>query len=212
MYIKEYMRTPVITVAPDTLLDEALRLMHENNIRRLPVVQDGILVGLVTRRILQEATPTSPMPLSIWGAHYQLSKMRIRDVMITDVITTSPDDAIEEVTAMAEKNKIGSLPVVDKQGKLVGILTVTDLNRLLAKILGFGHKGIRLHIRKLGNISHHQIMGVLSRYPVEILSAFSVPLNSSDDEDFIIHLDTEQAEEIAEDLQKLGLQVEMRQH
>lgn len=138
MYIRDYMKSPVITVTPDTLLDDALRTMHQNHIRRLPVVENGKLVGLVTRHGLREAMPSPLVPLSIWGIHYQLSKMKVRDVMITDVITVTPDTTIQEVAALSEQHRIGTFPVVDNKGILVGILTGTDLLHLLVQMLGFG--------------------------------------------------------------------------
>ena len=211
MYIREYMKSPVITVAPNTLLDEALRVMHEKKVRRLPVVEGGKLIGLVTRRGLMEATPESPLPLSIWGAHYQLSKMKVRDIMITDLVTVTPDNTVEEATTIAERKKIGTLPVTDKEGNLVGILTVTDLHHLLTQVMGFGQSGARLHIHDLGKTLHRQILRIMSDFPIDILSAFSVPL-ADGQEDFIVHLDTEEAEPIAEELKKLGLRVEIRKH
>ncbi len=141
MYIREYMKSPVITVTPDTLLDEALKSMHQNHIRRLPVVDKGKLVGLVTRHGLREAMPSSAVPLSIWGLHYQLSKMKVRDVMITDVISITPNTTIEEAATLSEKRKIGTLPVVDNKGNLVGILTNTDLLHILVKTLNLSQKG-----------------------------------------------------------------------
>ena len=216
MYIREYMVTPVITVTPDTLLDDALRTMHQHHIRRLPVVDNGKLVGLVTRHGLRGAVPSSAIPLSIWGTHYQLSKMKVRDVMITDVITVTPDTTIEEASALVEKHKIGTLPVIDERKNVVGIITRTDLLHLMAQVLGFGQKGVRLHIFGCSGgtegVCHRRIMEVLSKYPIEILSAFPVKLADTEQEDFIVHMDTEDAEPIVNELKKLGLEVEVRKH
>ena len=217
MYTHEYMVTPVITVTPDTLVDDALRSMYQHHIRRLPVVDEGKMVGLVTRNGLREATPpSSAIPLSIWGTHYQLSKMKVRDVMITDVVTVTPDTTIEEASALAEKHKIGTLPVIDNKGVLAGIITSTDLLHLMAQVLGFGQKGVRLHIFGCSSSAkgacHRRIIEVLSRHPIEILSAFPVKLTDTEQEDFIVHLDTEDAEPIVDDLKKLGLKVEVREH
>jgi len=213
MYIHEYMKSPVITATPDTLLDDALRTMHENHIRRLPVMDNGKLVGLVTRHGLREAMPLTAIPLSIWGIHYQLSKMKVRDVMITDVITVAPDTTVEEAAALTEKHKIGTLPVVDNKGNLVGIITSTDLLRLLTQILGFGKKGERLHILSCPVLTcQGQIMETLVKHKANILSAFPVPLANAQQEDFIIHLDIERADAIVEDLKKLDLKVEAREH
>jgi acetoin utilization protein AcuB len=129
------MKSPVFTVTPDTLIDNAMETMSEKHVSRLPVVENGKLVGLVTRNIIREATPSPPTPLTLWGLHYQLSCMKVRDVMITDVIVVHPDDTIKEVLAISEKHRIGTFPVVDDNGNLVGILTNTDLLHIMAKLL-----------------------------------------------------------------------------
>ena len=135
MNVRDCMKSTVITVTPDTLIDNAIETMREKHVRRLPVVDKGKLVGLVTRNIIIEATPSSPAPLTLWGIHYALSCIKVRDVMITDVIAVHPDDTIKEVVAISEKHRIGTFPVVDANGNLVGILTNTDLLHILAKLL-----------------------------------------------------------------------------
>ena len=135
MNVRDCMKSPVITITPDTLIDNAIETMREKHVRRLPVVENGKLVGLVTRKIIGEAIPSSPTPLTLWGLHYQLSRMKVRDVMITDVIVVHPDDTIKEVLAISEKHRIGTFPVVDANGNLVGILTNTDLLHIMAKLL-----------------------------------------------------------------------------
>jgi acetoin utilization protein AcuB len=135
MNVRDYMKSPVFTVTPDTLIDNALETMREKHVRRLPVVENGKLVGLVTRNIIREATPSPPTPLTLWGLHYQLSGMKVRDVMITDVIVVHPDDTIKKVLALIEKHRIGTFPIVDDNGNLVGILTSTDLLHIMTKLL-----------------------------------------------------------------------------
>ena len=90
MNVRDCMKSPVFTVTPDTLIDNAMETMREKHVSRLPVVENGKLVGLVTRNIIKEATPSTPTPLTLWGLHYQLSRMKVRDVMITDVIVVHP--------------------------------------------------------------------------------------------------------------------------
>jgi len=213
MYIHEYMKSPVITVTGDTLLDDALRVMHDKHIRRLPVVDKGKLVGLVTRNGLREAAPSSAIPLSIWRTHYQLSRMKVRDVMITDVVTVTPDTTVEEAAVLSEKHKVGTLPVVDAGGKLVGIVTGTDLRNIMVQALGLSKKGVRLHIiGDLKGVQQYQIMEILIKHKVNILSAFPVKPTGTRQGNFIIHLDTEDASAIVADLNKLGLDIEVRKH
>jgi len=135
MNVRDYMKSPVSTVTPDTLIDNAMETMREKHVRRLPVVETGKLVGLVTRKTIIEATPSPSTALTLWGLHYQLSCMKVRDVMITDVIVVHPNDTIKEVLAISEKHRIGTFPVVDDNGNLVGILTGTDLLHIMVKLL-----------------------------------------------------------------------------
>jgi acetoin utilization protein AcuB len=135
MKVRDCMKSPVFTVTPDTLIDNAIEMMREKHVRRLPVVENGKLVGLVTRNIIREAIPSSPAPLTLWGLHYQLSCMKVKNVMITDVIVVHPDDTIKEVVAISEKYRIGTFPVVDDNGNLVGIITNTDLLHIITKLL-----------------------------------------------------------------------------
>jgi acetoin utilization protein AcuB len=135
MNVRDCMKSPVFTVTPDTLIDNAIETMREKHVRRLPVVENGKLVGLVTRNLIIEATPSPSTALTLWGFHYQLSCMKVRDVMTTNVIAVHPDDTIKEVVAISEKHRIGTFPVVDTNSNLVGILTNTDLLHILAKLL-----------------------------------------------------------------------------
>jgi len=135
MNVRDYMKSPVSTVTPDTLIDNAMETMREKHVRRLPVVENGKLVGLVTRNIIREATPSAPTLLTLWGLHYQLSCMKVRDVMRTDVIVVHPNDTIKEVLGISEKHRIGTFPVVDDNGNLVGIITGTDLLHIMVKLL-----------------------------------------------------------------------------
>jgi acetoin utilization protein AcuB len=135
MKVRDCMESQVFTVTPDTLLDNAMETMRKKHVRRLPVVENGKLVGLVTRNIIIEAAPSPSTALTLWGLHYQLSCMKVRDVMITDVIVIHPDDTIKEVVAISGKHRIGTFPVVDADGKLVGILTNTDLLNILSELL-----------------------------------------------------------------------------
>ena len=135
MNVRDCMKSLVFTVTPDTLIDNAMETMREKHVRRLPVVENGKLVGLVTRKTIIEATPSPSTALTLWGLHYQLSCMKVRDVMITDVIVVHPDDTIKEVLVTSEKHRIGTFPVVDANGNLVGILTNTDLLHIMVKLL-----------------------------------------------------------------------------
>ncbi len=137
MLVKDWMTKKVITVAPETSLPDAHRLMKLNHIRRLPVVdKKGKLLGIVTIGDIREASPSDATTLSVWELHYLLSKLTVGKIMTPSPITIKPEASISEAAQLMLENKIGGLPVVDDDNKVVGIITESDIFRLLVKELG----------------------------------------------------------------------------
>jgi CBS domain-containing protein len=131
--VRDWMSKNVITVTPETTLPEAHRLMTEHKIRRLPVVKDGKVVGIVTRGDIRGAEPSEATSLSIWELNYLLSRLRVEEIMTPNPITIPPDATIGEAAQLMLKHKISGLPVVDAQGALVGIITESDIFRLIVR-------------------------------------------------------------------------------
>jgi len=133
-----------ITTHPDTPIDEALKLMRDSKVRRLPVLdKKGKLVGIVTEKDLLYVSPSPATSLSIHELHYLISKIKVEDVMAKDVITVTEYTPLEEAARIMADNKIGSLPVM-RDDKLVGIITETDLFCVFLELLGAREKGVRL--------------------------------------------------------------------
>jgi len=213
MYVKEYMNTNVISVNSDTLLHDAEKIMQDHKIRRLPVVDKGKLVGIITQARLREVAASPATSLSIWELHYLLAKMKVKDAMEKKLFTVTPDTTVEQAVSEAQKRGIGTLLVVDKDksNKLVGVATATDLYKITTSILGFGQPGTRLHIfepSKAGGCQ--EVVDTINRQGVRILSMFHVTPPGIGREDCIIHLDTEDASQIIEKLKGKGYEVEVR--
>jgi acetoin utilization protein AcuB len=146
MLVKERMSHPVLTIHPDLSLQEALKLMREEHIRRFPVVDNhGRLVGIVSERDLLHAAPSDVTSLSIWEINYLLSKITVKKVMTRDVITIPEDTPLEEAARLMADHKIGGLPVV-RAGELVGIVTETDLFKIFLEMLGGRETGVRIAV------------------------------------------------------------------
>lgn len=144
MLVGERMSHPVITVHPETSLQDALHLMHTEHIRLLPVVdKKGKLVGIVAERDLIQASPSDATSLSVWEVSYLLSKITIQKIMTTQVITGREDTPLEEAARIMADNKLTGLPVV-RGVKLVGIITETDLFRIFLEMLGARERGVRV--------------------------------------------------------------------
>jgi len=129
--VKEWMTTPVISVDADTPVADAYNIMMERSIRRLPVVQNGKLVGIVTLGDLREARPSSATSLSIYELNYLLSKLTVDKVMTHNPFTMSPETPIQIAAKMMMDRKVGGLPVVNEEGHLVGIITESDIFSML---------------------------------------------------------------------------------
>jgi acetoin utilization protein AcuB len=145
--VGEHMSQPVITVTPDTPMQEALRLMQENRIRRLPVIDKrGKLVGIVSEREILHASPSDATSLSVWEINYLLSKITIEKIMSRDVISVSENTPLEEAACIMADRKVGGLPVM-RQDKVVGIITETDLFKVFIEALGARRSGVRLTVK-----------------------------------------------------------------
>ncbi len=145
MFVKNHMTTPAVTITPDTPFQEALKLMQEKGFRRLPVVdRKGKLVGIAAERSLLYAAPSQATTLSVWEMSYLLSKIKVRELMTQEVITTTPDTTIEEAAHLMVEKRVGGLPVVDADNKPIGMITETDVFRTLVEMLGGGQHGLRL--------------------------------------------------------------------
>jgi len=144
MLIGERMTRRPITVNQDVPINEALTIMREEKIRRLPVLDNNHrLVGIVSEKDLLYASPSPATSLSMHELQYLLSKVLVKETMSKDVITVDENTSLEEVARIMADNKIGSTPVM-RDGELVGIVTETDLFKILLEMLGAREHGVRL--------------------------------------------------------------------
>ena len=128
--VRNWMTPNPITITPQTTLPEAHRLMDEHYIRRLPVIKQGKLVGIVTRGDIRQAQASNATTLSVYELNYLLDQIPAKEFMAYRPITISPDAPIAEAARIMLQYKIGGLPVIEN-GELVGIITETDFCRLL---------------------------------------------------------------------------------
>ena len=136
MLVKGWISNQVISVDEETSMMKAYVLMKENNIRRLPVVRKGKLVGIVTDTDLKEACPSTATTLDIYEINYLLSEIKVKESMSKDVIYVKPDETVEFAAILMLENKISGLPVVNDQLNLIGVITQTDIFKALIYISG----------------------------------------------------------------------------
>lgn len=143
MLVRRRMSQPVITVPPEMSVPDCLKLMQRERIRRMPVMENGRLIGIVSDKDLLNASPSDATSLSMWEVSYLVNRIKVKDVMTKQVLTIAEDMPIEEAARIMVDNKVGGLPVV-RNGDVVGLITETDLFKVLLELMGAREQGVRV--------------------------------------------------------------------
>jgi acetoin utilization protein AcuB len=146
MSVSDFMTKNVVVVAPETPIFDAIDLMKQHDIHRLPVLQNDKLVGLITEGIIQEAMPSKATSLSVYEANYLLNKTTVGDIMEKNVLTIDPDALLEDAIYKMRENKIAVLPVVEQE-TVTGIITNNDIFAAFLKITGYNDGGTRISLQ-----------------------------------------------------------------
>ena len=197
-----------LTVDSETSVVDAKKIMKENNIRRLPVVDKGKLVGMVTERMILEASPSPATSLSIHELHYLISKMKVKEIMVKNPITISPDTTFEEALLLGQEKRIGAFPVVDKE-KLVGITTESDLVRFIASIWGAKEKASTIIVEGISQRFglFKEIVSIVDRHEIPMLSMMTYIAPGRVDCCLIIRVKTKEVDSLVTDLKKAKFKV-----
>ncbi|MDR7519070.1 MAG: CBS domain-containing protein [Armatimonadota bacterium] len=206
MRVGDCMSSPVQTIGPDAPAWEALGTMRRHRIRRLPVVEDGALVGIVTWTDLVRVQP--PSVGGVWEIPHLTVGVRVRHVMTPAPVVVGPETSLEEAAALMRRHKVGGLPVTDG-GRLVGIVTESDLFEVFAEVLGMGPGEARLHVT-VGSVTVElpRIVAGLARSGVPILSLQTLRFRGAEGIDLVVHArDARRAREV---LGRLALEVSLQ--
>ncbi len=144
MLVRDWMSRTVITVGEDDSMQEAMRLLKQNKIRMLPVVKKGRLTGVITDRDLKRASASDATSLEIHELIYLLSRIKVKEIMTQPPITVPVDFTVEETAEVLLEHKINGVPVLDKEDNLVGVITQSDLFRVIISLTGVGKRGIQI--------------------------------------------------------------------
>ena len=147
MPVQNWMTTDVVSVGPDTSLLKVGKLMKDHHIRRIPVVDDnGQVVGIISDRDVRDASPSKATTLDMYEMHYLLAELKAKNIMTAKPITVKPTDTVEQAALIMLDNKVGGLPVVDDNGRLVGIISDHDVFKALVDITGARMGGLQFAI------------------------------------------------------------------
>lgn len=171
MLVGSRMTSDPITITDDTAIDEALKLMRDKKVRRLPVLNaKGNLVGIVAEKDILYASPSPATSLSIHEIHYLVSRIKVDEIMTKNVITVTDDTPLEEAARVMADNQIGALPVMH-DGKLAGIITETDIFKIFLELLGARESGVRMTMKvPEGKGMLPLITGTISRLDGHVLA------------------------------------------
>ena len=147
MLIKDWMTHDPITINDDTSMIKAIHIMKERRFRRLPVVSAGKLVGMVTDRDLKEAAPSKATTLDVHELYYLLAELQVKEIMSHNPLNVSQNDTVEHAAQIMLDHTISGLPVVDADGKVVGIITQSDVFRAFMHITGVLQVGTQFALR-----------------------------------------------------------------
>jgi acetoin utilization protein AcuB len=210
MLVVDVMTTEVKTVNWNTPILEALKIMRENNFRRLPVLdEDGRPAGIVSERAIEELKPQGGFPM-IWQIGPWAAKHTVSEVMNKKLVTVRPTDTVEYATAKAQNAKVGSLIVVE-DNKIVGLVTTNDLfYKIVNPTLGIGETGSRVVVIGGGEGQHAaRIIEAINRLGIPIKVLWAIYSATNKKNNLVLHLEVEDARKVIGDLAELGYEARL---
>ena len=142
MLVRDWMNKEVITIDEKDSMQDAIRLLKEHDIRMLPVMKKGQLVGIVTDRDIKRASASDATALEIHELIYILSRITAGEIMNKNPITVPFDYTVEETAEVLLSHKISGAPVVNHEGQVIGTITKSDIFRVLVSLTGLTKRGI----------------------------------------------------------------------
>lgn len=211
MNVRDIMNTNIVTIPSNTSIADAKRIMAAHRIRRLPVVDKGKLVGIVTEHRLESVSPSKATSLTVWELSYLLEKTTVKEIMERDVITCSPDTSVEESVAIAQGNKVGALVVVE-DGRVVGISSTNDIfYKIVNPILGIGEPGSRIEVAGGGNAKAlEEILSAVNKLGLEITTIHIEQLPEAKTKDVCVHVTSDNVKKLVAELKAKGYKVGVR--
>lgn len=146
MFVKLWMTSNVLTVTSTQPIAEVEQIMRDNRIRRVPVVDDGKLVGIISREDMFRALPSIFDPSITPENLDQASRIAAGAIMTPSPVTVEPSTPLEQAALLMRTHKFGSLLVV-QEGELVGIITETNIFDAFLEVLGARKQGARIEIK-----------------------------------------------------------------
>jgi acetoin utilization protein AcuB len=205
MLVKNRMTARPVTVTPEDSLAHALRLTREHRVRHLPVVRNGELAGILSDRDIRLAMP-SPIEVADPERAAMLERTPVERVMTREVITAGPFDTVEDAAEQICRHRIGALPVVDAHGRLLGMITETDVVTAFAEVLSAGGPSSRLEVSisdRPGELA--RLLAIIGgELKLNVTSLMVMPDGKDGRKTVVIHVATIDPREAIEALERAG--------
>ncbi len=179
MLVKNWMSKEVITVDVNDSMMNATKKLKEHDIRMLPVMKNGKLVGVITDRDLKRASASDASTLEVHELLYLISNIKVQQIMSGNPITVPSDYTVEETAEILLENKISGVPVMDDQGRLVGVITQHDLFEVLISLTAERKKGVQFAFQledRPGSI--REVTDIIRKYGARIACILSSDENA----------------------------------
>ena len=204
MYVKDWMSKDPINLNVDDSISKAYDIMKEHDFHRLPIMNDGKLVGIITGSTLADYSPSKATTLSIYEINSLLQKTLCKEIMIKDVVTIYPEALLEEAADKMLKNNVTCLPVIDRDtDKLVGIITQKVIFGAFVDLMGYYSKGSRVVVKVKEDVPGimENIARVLAKNDINISH---LAVYHYDDVQIVIRVYEEDAKKVANVLESNG--------
>ena len=209
MFVANRMTKNPITVEPTTPVNEAAKLMKRRNIRRLPVVEKGSLVGIISDRDIMRVAPSPATTLSKFEIMSLLDKITVSEIMARDVVSLPDTATIEEAALVMYNEKLSGLPVVSSMGAVVGIITETDVFKTFVDVMGLADGKTRITldvVDKIGVVK--ELAGIIADAGFNIDSMVTCKQASlAGHFEIVIRVDADNVEEITAKIEEKGYNV-----
>ena len=214
MLVRDIMTPDVVTIPSNTTVLRAKRIMDDKGFRRLPVVDEGKLVGLVTESRLQRVS-SPETARDIWELSYKFGSVYrtpVKQVMRKSVMTARPGMTVEEALAKAQANRVGALVVVEDGDKVVGIVTTNDFfYRIVNPVLGVGEPGQRIWVAGGGETKAlEEIISIINKLCMEIITLHIIASPTTTKKNLVVHVDCDDVTPLVTELKDKGYEVRTR--
>ncbi len=208
MLVRTWMTENPVTISSHVRMKDAAELMREREVRHLPVVDKGKLVGMVTLADIRKASPSPATTFSVGEVNYLLDQILVSDIMARDPHTITPDTTVEDAALLGYRSGYGSFPVVE-DGKLVGIITQKDLLDIMMSIFAGGEGDKRITMEDMPPTigATRKIVEILDQHKARFSSILVFPQRHDGLFTYLVRVRTDDVEPIVSDLKAAGFPV-----